>query len=394
MEKHQQIISVEPDVTIVVRAHGNLDIHRWDRPELGILTDINVEKIRHENKLLRLLFVEDCELSVPDKGEIIIERVSENARVRDIKNPLTINKIGGKLALQNVAAAQIGRVSEDCLLENIPGKVQIGKIGDKLTGKNLPGGLTVERVSGKVKLQTVGGPLEIRCDDSIEVGLSDTNREKINIRCSGNILLHLPPNPDVSLQIRSGGENIVLETEELNKRFNDNRCEIRLGEGAQKIVLDAGDRVRVTGEVLDEMEIRRLLEDLDVLWLRLKEESEARRAAREKEVHWEIRMVEGAARIAQEAMNEVGEAAGLITQDAVRQAEIHVREAMKHVQEQIRNLGYDVWVEDENTPIETKVEKSDVTDEEKLIVMRLLQEKKISVEEADRLLEVLSDTAR
>jgi hypothetical protein len=394
MEKYQQIISVEPDVTIVVRAHGNLDVHRWDRPELGIITDINVEKIRHENKLLRLLFVEDCELSVPDQGEIIIERVSENARVRDIKNPLTINKIGGKLAVQNVNSVRIGRVSEDCLLENIPNLVQIGRIGDKLTGKNLPAGLTVERVTGKVKLQAIGGPLEIRCEDSIEVGLSDANREKINIRCSDSILLHLPPNPDAALQIRSGGEKIVLETGEVNKRIDDNRCEVRLGVGAQKIVLDAGDRVRVTGEVLDEKEIRRLLDDLDALWLSLKEESEARRAAREKEVHWEIKMVEGAARIAQEAMNEVGEAAGLITQDAVRQAEIHVREAMKRVQEQIRNLGYDVWVDDENTPIEAKVEKSDVTVEEKLLVMRLLQEKKISVEEADRLLEVLSDTSR
>ncbi len=36
MEKYQQIIAVESDVTIVVRAHGNLDVHQWDRPELGL----------------------------------------------------------------------------------------------------------------------------------------------------------------------------------------------------------------------------------------------------------------------------------------------------------------------------------------------------------------------
>jgi hypothetical protein len=72
VEKSQQIISVEPDVTIVVKAHGNMDIQGWDRPEVGIITDINVQKIRHEKNLLRLIFVEDCELSVPENSSIII----------------------------------------------------------------------------------------------------------------------------------------------------------------------------------------------------------------------------------------------------------------------------------------------------------------------------------
>ena len=103
-------------------------------------------------------------------------------------------------------------------------------------------------------------------------------------------------------------------------------------------------------------------------------------------------MVEGAAKIAQEAMEGVGTVAGQVTEDAIKQAEIHVKEAMKRVQEQIRNLGYEVWVEDENPPSEAKTK--DVSDEEKLIVMRLLQEQKISVEEADRLLEVLAETSK
>lgn len=399
MERYQQVIAVEPDVTILIRAHGNLDVHQWERPELGIVTDINVQKIRHESKLLRLLFVEDCELSVPSNRELIIDRVSDNARLKDLQNPLTINKVGGRLALQNVNSAVVGRVSDSCLLENIRGSLKIGKIGDQLTGKNLVGSISIERVSGEAKLQGVGGALDIRGDDNIEVSLLDSNREKINIRSSDSIKLHLPAEPDASLQIRSGGESILLETGALKKKMNEGRSEIRLGNGGQKIVLDAGDRVQITSDVPDAKEITRLFEDLDTLWNRLKAESELRRAAREKESRWEIKMVEGAARIAHEALDEVEDFSNQISDDAIREAQLRVKEAMKQVEEQIRNLGYDLSVVGEAHERQSEAggqenQMADVSDEEKLVVMRLLQQQKISVEEADRLLQVLSEAGK
>ncbi len=388
MNKNQQMISVEPDVTIVVKAHGNLDVQGWERSEVGIVTDINVQKIRHENKLLRMLFVEDCELSIPQGGRLIVERVSGNARLRNLTNQLTVNKVQGNLAIQNVQTVSISRVADDCILENIEGVVEVGRIGENLKGKNLHSAIKVERVSGNIKLHSMGGKLDLRSEENIEISLTDQNHDAINLRASDNILLHLPVNPNAALQIKSSGEHIELSVGDYQKKINENRCEIRLGDGSQKIVLDSGNRVRVTGENLDENELLRLFEEMDVLWAKLKEDSEARRAARAQQVNWEIKMVEGAAKVAQEALNGVGVIAGQITEEAIVQAEQHVQEALRRVEEQIRNLGYDVWVGSEKSTPEN--ETSDVTEEEKLIVMRLLQQHKISVEEADRLLEVLS----
>lgn len=391
MNKNQQMISVEPDVTIVVKAHGNLDVQGWEHPEVGIVTDINVQKIRHENKLLRMLFVEDCELSIPQDGRLIIERVSGNARLRNLTNQLTINKVQGSLAIQNAKTVTISRVSDNCILENIEGAIEIGKVGENLKGKNLRSSIKTERISGSIQLNSVGGKLDLRSEEHIEVGLTEQNHETINLRSSDNVLLHLPINPNASLQIKSSGEYIVVDVGENQKKIHENRCEIRLGDGSQKISIDSGNRVRVTGEVLDEKELQRLFDELDALWKKVKEDSEARRAARAKQVNWEIRMVEGAAKIAEEAMNGVGVLADQITDEAIIQAEMHVQEALERVEKQIRNLGYDIWVDSEKSTQEK--ESADVTEEEKLIVMRLLQQHKISVEEADRLLEALSETA-
>jgi hypothetical protein len=391
VERSQQIIAVEAEVTIVVKAHGNLDIIGWDRPEVGITTDINVQKIRHEKNLLRLLFVEDCELSVPQTASLIIERVSENVRMRDIQKLVTVNRVQGNLTVRNACQINISRVSEDCLLENIEGEVEIGRVGETLKGKNIQASIKVERVSGQVRLHGLGSGVDIRSGDSIEASLTESNQQEIFLKASENIFLHLPVNPDVALQVKSGGESIELDTGDIQKKLNEPRCEMRIGNGSQKVVLDAGNRVKVTGEILDEKEIIQLFSELDQLWLHMKEESKARQEARDGKVNWEIKMVNGAAKIAQEAMEGVGVVAGQIAEETIQQAELRVREALERVEDQIRNLGYDISIGEEHVYQGEK--DPDVTAEEKLIVMRLLQQQKISVEEADRLLEVLSDVS-
>lgn len=392
MEKSQQIIAIEPGITITVRAHGNLDVRGWDTAEVGITTDINVQKIRNEKNLLRLLFVEDCELSVPKTCNLNIERVSGNARLRDLEGEIKVFKVQENLALQNINSATVGNISDDCLLENIRGEIEIRRVGENLRGKNIASSLKVDRVSGKVQLHGLGGSVDIRSDETIEISLSEFNTQKIMLRASDNIRIHLPANANAALQVKSNGEQIEFDTGETKKKINEKRCEMRLGDGRQEIILEAGDRVRVTGEVLDEKEIQKLIEELDSLWLHLKEESKVRQAARENNVNWEIRMVDGAAKIAQEAMEGVGVMAGQLAEEAVEQAEVHVREALKRVEEQIRNLGYEISIEEDESDLFE--EEADVTAEEKLIVMRLLEQQKISVEEADRLLEVLSDVSR
>jgi len=388
MDKNQQIISVEADATIYVKAHGNLDVLGWERPEVGILTDINVQKIRQEKKVLRLLFVEDCELSIPADVNLVVDRVSGDARFRRLNGALEIRKLLGNAAFQRVANVSTGKISADCLIENVSGPVNISRIGGDLKGKNIQSELRVERVSGKVKLHLLAAGVDLRGSEQVEVSLAEDSQGDVRIKTSGDILAHLPVNPDAKVSVKSGGEKIELDVGEYSEVINENRCEMILGKGSRKISLESSEKVRVTGDIFDEKEILKLCSDLDVLWTKLSEQSVARRTAKSDEVHWEIKIVEGAAKIAQETMEGLGEMAGQIAEETIVKAESHVQTALQQVEEQIRNLGYDVWVEEDDL----EIERSSVTAEEKLIVMKLLEEQKISVEEADRLLEVLEET--
>ena len=388
MNRNEQRISIPEEVALVIKAHGNLDIKGWDQSDVGIITDINVQKVRHEAEILRLLFVEDCELSIPKGINLIIERASGDARIRDIKTPIVVNRVYGNLALQDVNQVTVSKIGGDCLIENIGGDLIVSRTYGNLKGHNISGSVIAEKVSGDVKLHSITGGLIIRSYGGIVVSLKESSDYDINMQASDNIELNLPLITDADLKVRSRSKEIDLDLGKITDKLKEKNCELVLGDGNQNIILDAGGRVRIAEEKIDPSEILKLFEDLDNLWLKLKEESAARRAAREKKVHWEISLVEGASQVAQNALDGVEKIADQISFDAIEQAEKHVRVALEEVEEQIRNLGYD------NLPGSYEEEEdfsSEVTTEERLVIMRMLQEEKISVEEADQLLEILEN---
>ena len=388
MNRNEQRISIPENAALVIKAHGNLDIKGWDQSDVGIITDINVQKVRHEAEILRLLFVEDCELSIPKGINLIIERASGDARIRDIKTPIVVNRVYGNLALQDVNQVTVSKIGGDCLIENIGGDLIVSRTYGNLKGHNISGSVIAEKVSGNVKLHSITGGLIIRSYGGIVVSLKESSDYDINMQASDNIELNLPLITDADLKVRSRSKEIDLDLGKITDKLKEKNCELVLGDGNQNIILDAGGRVRIVEEKIDPSEILKLFEDLDNLWLKLKEESAARRAAREKKVHWEISLVEGASQVAQNALDGVEKIADQISFDAIEQAEKHVRVALEEVEEQIRNLGYD------NLPGSYEEEEdfsSEVTTEERLVIMRMLQEEKISVEEADQLLEILEN---
>lgn len=135
MNKNVQKISVEKGITVVVKAHGNLDIKGWEQSDVGIITDINVQKVRHEKDLLRLLFVEDCDLSIPNDVKLMVERVSGNTQIQNINVPITINRVYGDLALRDVGPVTVSKVGQNCLLENEDGDFSISRLGCNLKGQ-------------------------------------------------------------------------------------------------------------------------------------------------------------------------------------------------------------------------------------------------------------------
>ncbi|MBI9045713.1 MAG: hypothetical protein JEZ06_14580 [Anaerolineaceae bacterium] len=407
MEKKSHSVKIDKNTKIFIKAHSNLELIGWEKDSIETLTDFHVQKIVRGEDFIRYVFVDNCEIYVPNDAKIVIERVSGNARVQRFEGELDIHKVSGKLALQEVRSASITRVSDNVLLQNIKGSLNIGKISGDLQGEKVAGSVLAEQVSGKVKLFDLCAGAQIRSSGDIVIGFAEGSDHDVNLRASGKINLNLPVNPDARLVVKSRGNKIIIKLGENDEEIIREKLYTYIaGLGNQNYEIDASGSVSISAKYEKDPELEILFDDLENLWKELRVESALKREQRKQSKYWEIKMVENAAKFAEEAITGVSGLAGQIAIEAIEQAEVNVSNALSEVQEKLNKLEIDVNIgnlselfdRDENQmgsyqDGDLQESKEAVSSEERLVIMKLLQEQKITLEEADQLLDALESTS-
>lgn len=372
MKKHQHSMPFRPGDRVFVKAHATLDVEGWDKSEIWIETDLNVQRIQHESDGLHLVFIDDATIRLPSQSLLTIERAAGNARVRSIAGEVEIRTIEGNLAVQNANRVRVERVNGNCLFQNIGGEMEIRTIAGTLKGKDFLGRVLVDRVMGSADLSALHGGADVRSSGDIHVGFLTDTDAAVRLRSSGEITMNLPFGLDAEMRIRTDARLTELSIGERREKITHRKHTLLVGDGRRKFDLEAGGKIQIVAEKIEDREILKLFDELESLWEELGKENQARR---------EARAANGAP-----AAN-AGEDSDL-TQEEMRAAEQRVQSALKQVENTLQSLGYEPKT---NPPAAGPVYGDipvDLTGE-RMIIMRLVSEKKISLEEADKLLEAL-----
>ena len=393
-------ISLEDISKISIRSHANLDLQGWEKNEVQISTDLNIQRTRRDSGILYLIFVDDCEIKVPHSTKLEIDRASGNARIRNMTADVNVNHISGNLAVQNVNHINIERVSGSLLVEEIKGLLNVGKVRGNFKGRQFYGNISADRIDGGVSLLKVHKGAKIRSNGDLSLDIATNAQDELNLRTYAGINLNLPVLADAEISVLCTAQNTELRIGDRKEKFNDRRRTIILGEGTRHIRLESNGRIKIKAEEIKEEEITRLFEELENLWVQLKEKSEIKRKIKEMDKFPEIEVIEGFSKFAEEAMKGVIGTAGItaqIAETALKEAEDRIQVAVIRVEEEMKELGIEIHLGEfkHNNPEPEKSGKIDdnVSEEERLIIFRMLEQKKITVEEADRLLEALENSA-
>ncbi|MCJ7625405.1 MAG: hypothetical protein MUO76_18050 [Anaerolineaceae bacterium] len=393
MMKKQQLISLQQIEKIFIRAHATLDISGWEKSEISIDADINTQKIRQENNELFLLFIDDCELIVPVNIPIEVEKAYGNARVRGLSGPLDIQRVNGNLAVQQSGKVNISRVSGNCLVQEIKDGLNINRISGNLKGKNVQGMVNIERVSASVELFDIQSGANIRSNGDIHLSLTTNSTQEVNLRTSSDIFINIAANANAQFHVKSGAHRTEIQIGDLEESIHERHHITLVGDGSRKIKLEAGGKVVIKGEKQEDKEILILFEELENLWVELKAESSVRRNAREGAISSENESAKDTKKLTEEAEKDVFVSANLtnqLTENALKNAEERVQLALLRVKHRLQDLGYKNSLSSDYVADESDYGHGiEVSAEERLVVMRLLAEDKVSIEEADHLLEAL-----
>ncbi len=411
----QQTISAAQDARVKVEAiHGDLRVAGWERPEIMVKTDGDELQLTSDNGEARVSCDEDLILYVPHQADLEIQIVSGDASLQALHGPLRIGPVAGDLTMHDVGPVNLDTVSGDASVRNV----------GAVTAKSISGDFTLRVGNGPCAIENIGGDASIR-DVNGEVALQSVGsdlylrniRGSVNVTAGADVALYVEPIPGHIYTATAGDEIIVRLPSEVNVELH------LVGGDAENIHVDIPGVEFPGDSATYDITIGEAAENIAKMYLTSGDDLlvTCQAGAWESAADFGVDMADGSGwgippipplppdfserinRRVQAAMERAQshiQDASRRAESLGRRAEVKVEAAMRRAEAKARaaevrarrgahvnmNIGRWEWDLTPHGPVETGAQTSD---EERLAILRMLQEKKITLEEAEKLLAAL-----
>ena len=406
----QQTLSVNKEVQVkVLHVPGDLRIAGWDRLEIMAKTDGDDLVMTQKNGNVLVECDEDLILYVPQAAILEIEKVSGDVSVQALQGPLSLGPVSGDLTMHDVGALNLDNITGDASLRKAGAVTARTISGDfSLRGGNGPcaiesigGDASLRDVNGDVAIQEIGsdlflrnprGNVSVQADADVALYIEPQPGKIYTATAGDDILVRLPPRVDLHLHlVGTDPENINVNIPDVELSGEETEYDLILGEeGADRPRMDltAGDDLLVTtqSEAWDSaadfgVEMNDFgswgVPPLPPLPPDFSDRINRRVQAAMDRAHARI-----------EAAGRHVEHGGRRMEAAVKRAEAKARAAEIRARRGQVNMNIGRW-EWDLTPHGADAPTDVPSDEERLTILRMLQEKKISLEDAEKLLAAL-----
>lgn len=338
---------------------GDLSLVGWESDEILLKGDDDEMHVKQDGEEVKISSDDDLSLRIPKTASVYIQNLGGDASIRGVAGGIDLKQIEGDLSIRDANSIAVDTIQSDFSLRGAKGNLSL---------KSTYGDASIREVDGNVSLETVAGDLALR-----------DVRGNVSANVSGDVVLYIDPRPGNSYAITAGDDILLVMPPKANATLSLNADEIdvewkgvekdeeattrliTLGDGSATVTLNAGGDIRVSNQ------------------------SDAGESA-----------------------EDFGNFAGIgfdwsgFGERISRQVEQVTRRAAKQAQEAARrgrrmnakvNVGVGRWNWDLSPKGVPVPHKPPVSEEERIAILKMLQEKKITADEADKLLAALEGDA-
>lgn len=223
---------------------GELSLKGQNANEVVIKTSVEEGlKFDQEGDVLTLDCPGDCTLYVPHHAAVRVEHSSGGARIKSLDGKLSFGSIDGELSLRDVGGVEIENVGLDLSARRIRGSLVVENVGRAAIIRDVDGQFNAENIGAHLNLRDVSGGVVASVGGNAEVFLSPVPWQTYAIQTGGNLNCRLEAEANARVSIRSGAQKIRLSLPELTQTVTESEFTAELGEGGPVIRLEAGGSV-------------------------------------------------------------------------------------------------------------------------------------------------------
>jgi hypothetical protein len=420
MNHEELTVATDDAPPVAVEVHGDLKVTGWDRGEVAAeASDEGVLEVQEQEGAVRVVCRSDLVLHVPSAAHLQVDVARGDVRIGAVTGDIEIKAVAGDLDLRDVGAVKIGAVSGDLSARHVAGDLAVQQVAADASIRAVDGALAAEMIGADLFLRSVSGDVSATVGADASLSLDPAPGRAYRVTAGSSIACRMPEDADAVLTVMSGSGVVAVRIPDVQlSEPADGVRTLTLGVGGPEVVLEAGGGVvissgaqpeaadigaqfaedfggmaeEITGQV--EVRVEQVMSSLSDHLSRMSETlpgvleaaglsaTEADRIAERVRESGE-RAAERAARRAERKAAKAARRA----EKAARRAERKKHRKKMFVAGHHRHGpegGAFHW-----SPAGRVPEREPVSDEERLAVLRMLEEGKITAEEAERLLRAL-----
>ena len=429
MEKTTVKTSVAPEVWIG-DVMGDLLVKGWDRSEVAFEANPEDFSMEEQDDVVRLSCQSDLELRLPHAASLKVKSAHGEASFKLVHDSVEIGVVHGSLSLRNMGAVQVESVHGELFAKELGGDLQVGEVHGNVDLREVHGSCHMETVHGNLDARNIDGDIQMNVQGNARLRLRALDGADYQVQADGNLQCRIPDDANVQLSLSSEAELIKIKLPGRKDTLREASCELTLGEadtrdGQAHMELSAGGTLHLSSQQvewddLDEPDID-LDDNLDEqISQQVESQIQAQMASMMAQINKEMaRLSEeiGRAGLSAEQSERIMEHARQTSEREAARAQEKVRHAQEKLERKLeasrrkqearqrsrqtdrrtRGWGFE-WPSPPmpptppmppSSPTSPRSPASNVSDDERLMILRMLEQKKISLDEAEQLLAAL-----
>jgi hypothetical protein len=353
---------------LIEKIGGDLSLVGWDGDDILLKGDDDEMQFSQDGEQVKVSCDDDLSLRLPKSASVIIQYIEGDASIRGVMGSIELKTIAGDLSIRDVDMVSIDTIESDFSLRNARGNLFVKSAHSDVSIRDVDGNVTLESVADDLAIRDVRGNINANVAEDVVLYLNPQAGNTYSITAGDDILLVMPPKANATLTLNADEIDIewkgVLNDEDATSRV------VTLGDGSAIVTLNAGGNIRVTNQsdAGESAEDFGNFAGIGMDWSGFGERIS--------------RQVEQATQRAQRKVDE-----------AARRIEQKTREAERRVGRNKVGLEVGRWSWDLSQKGVPMPPKAQASDEERMTILKMLQDKKITAEEAEKLLASLEGGA-
>ncbi len=324
----------------------------------------------------------DLRLSVPAGMEISVQNVEGDAKLTEIGGAVHVQNVDGDLVVRQASVVDIQAVGGDLRLKGIGGDVDVRTVSGDATVREVGGAVSIEAVGDDLYLRNISGDCVVgNVRDDLVLSVDFVPGQTYRFQAAGDILCRVGESANVRFLLPPEAE-LRLDMQATVSENETGQQVVTLGAGEAQVHIVAAETLRLVGEAEDYM--------LN-FGVQLEEEIEARLSWLEEKFNRQLEgldahIQEHAARWGSQAERWAermfggwwGEARG-------------PKPKPKRRTPGPRRMRFTATVGRPPRPAPPPPPREPVSENERRLILQMVQDGKISIEEAEQLLAALEE---